>query len=188
MKHLKATLWVTSALLLSAAVGVPLASLNVKSAAQAEIVRTSNETMSQTYETLASDRKFAVIADKIVISDNVQQVSSTEPYRFHLVGPDILRGLYVSMPGTKALLEAEADERRLQAKLTKSNAAGKLKAQEEAGRFCALLDNNDLSEVLSSEENKEFLQSESLSKNYMLYLSYCESTGTKISRASEVTK
>lgn len=188
MKYLKPALGITSALLLSAAIGVPLASLNVKAAAQAEIIRLDNSAMSQTYETLASDQKFAAIADKITIEDDMQQVSSTNPDRFHLVGPDTLHALYVSMPGTNALLEAEAEERRLTAKLDTDKAIGKLKAQKEANRFCELLDGSNLSEVLESDENKEFLRSKSLSKNFTLYLTYCESTGAEISRAADVTK
>lgn len=187
LAHLKTLIGLGSLLAVAAVVTGPLVAINIESQEAAEKIHANAVEMRSAYDKLSTDTEFATISDKIALGEGYSFVSTKDTIASNFIGGEFLGPVYEMLPGTKALLAAAEEEDQISKLYVEERVKEKIAAQEEAKRLCSMLEGNTVSVLLSSDENREFLETGNVSDNLSDYLEYCDATGVDFEVASSTS-
>lgn len=187
MAHLGKIIGITAALTLTAGAGGILAAVNVEAQEGAARIHANTVEMTAAYDKFSEDTRFSTIADRIAVEDGGSFVSTKDTITSGFIGADILGPVYALLPGTQALVSAAEENDLISQKYVEEDIQGKIEAQKEAQRLCSLMENNTVSVLLSSDENKDFISSGNVPANISHYLEYCDPTSANFEAASSTT-
>lgn len=187
MAHLGKIIGITAVLALTAGAGGILAAVNIEAQEGASRIHANTVEMVAAYDKFSEDTRFSTIANRITVEDGGGFVSTKDTITSGFVGADILGPVYALLPGTQALVAAAEESDLISQKYAAEDIQGKIEAQKEAQRLCSLMENNTVSVLLSSDENKEFINSGHVPDNLSHYLEYCDPTSTNFEAASSTT-
>jgi hypothetical protein len=176
-----------SLLVVTAAITGPLLAVNMEAQEGAERIHASAVEMNAAYEKLSTDTEFAAVSDKLSLGEGYSFVSTKDTIVSNLVGGEFLGPVYELLPGTKALIVAADEADRISKLYVDERVNEKIAAQAEAQNLCSKLEGNSVSVLLSSDENREFLETGNIADNLSDYLEYCDATGVDFEVASSTT-